>query len=123
VSDLIDEANVESVCGEGAAARPYFEKSTEQNGKPETVTIDKSSSNLAALQAPNARRETPIRIRQRKYLNNIVEQEHVAIKRRTRPMPGFKDLRCACILFGDIEIMHMIRKGLGRPAVLSRGGA
>ncbi|SOE92567.1 Transposase (or an inactivated derivative) [Burkholderia sp. D7] len=64
-----------------AAARHYFEKSTEQNRKPETVTIDKSSSNLAALQALNARRETPIRIRQRKYLNNIVEHEHRAINR------------------------------------------
>jgi putative transposase len=84
------------------------------------VTIDKNSSNLAAPQALNARRETPTRIRQRKYLNNIVEQEHRAIKRHTRPMLGFKDLRCTCTLLGDIEI---IRKGLGRPAVLSRGGA
>jgi putative transposase len=106
-----------------AAARHYFEKSTEQNRKSETVTIDKSSSNLAALQALSARRETPIRIRQRKYLNNIVEQEHRAIRRRTRLTLGFKYLRCACILLGGIEIMHMIRKELGCPAVLSRGGA
>ena len=77
------------------AARRYFEKAIGQNGEPETVTIDKSGSNLAALQALNAEREKPIKIRQNKYLNNIVEQDHRAIKRRTRPMMGFKDFRCA----------------------------
>jgi putative transposase len=44
-------------------------------------------------------------------LNNIVEQDHRAIKRRTTPMIGFKDLRCACIILSGIETMHMIRKG------------
>jgi transposase-like protein len=57
---------------------------------PETVTIDKSGANLAALEALNDDRETPIRIRQTKYLNNVDEQDHRAIKRRTRPMLGFK---------------------------------
>ena len=46
-----------------------------------------------------------------KYLNNIVEQDHRAIKRIVRPMPGFKDFRCARILSDGIETMHMIRKG------------
>ena len=82
-----------------------------QNGEPETVTIDKSGSNLAALQALNAGRETPIKIRQNKYLNNVVEQDHSAIKRRTRPMLGFGDFRCARIILGGIEVMHMIVKG------------
>ncbi|MCX5545430.1 IS6 family transposase, partial [Paraburkholderia sp. CNPSo 3076] len=45
------------------AARRIFEKAIAHNGEPETVTIDKSGSNLAALQALNAERETPIRIR------------------------------------------------------------
>jgi putative transposase len=53
----------------------------------------------------------PIKIRQNKYLNNIVEQDHRAIKRRTRPMLGFKTFRCARILLGGIELMHMIVKG------------
>ncbi|MGF6292615.1 putative transposase [Paraburkholderia youngii] len=94
-----------------AAARAYFEKAIDQNGAPETVTLDKSGSNLAALQAINARRNLPIKVRQKKYLNNIVEQDHRAIKRRTRPMLGFKKFRCARILLGGIEIMHMIVKG------------
>jgi putative transposase len=59
-----------------AAAQRYFEKSIDQNGAPGTVTVDKSGSNLATLQAINAERETPIKIRQCKYLNNIVEVRH-----------------------------------------------
>jgi putative transposase len=92
------------------AARRYFEKSIAQNGVPETVTIDRSGANLAALEAINDDRETPIKIRQSKYLNNLVEQDHRAIKRRTRPMLGFKTFRCARILLAGIEIMHMIAK-------------
>jgi putative transposase len=94
-----------------AAAQRFFAKAIAQNGAPETVTIDKSGSNLAALNAVNADRETPIKVRQIKYLNNIVEQDHRAIKRRTRPMLGFKDFHCARVILGGIETMHMIRKG------------
>jgi putative transposase len=94
-----------------AAAKRYFEKSIDQNGEPDVVTIDKSGANLAALEAINADRETPIKIRQRKYLNNIVEQDHRAIKRRIRPLLGFKNFRCARILLGGIELVHMIAKG------------
>ncbi|MEX3527428.1 MAG: DDE-type integrase/transposase/recombinase, partial [Burkholderia sp.] len=46
-----------------------------------------------------------------KYLNNIVEQDHRAIKRIVKPMLGFKSFRCARIILSGIEIMHMIRKG------------
>ena len=94
-----------------AAAQRYFEKSIQQNGVPETVTIDKSGANLAALHAVNAERDTPIKIRQVKYLNNVVEQDHRAIKRIIRPMLGFKDFRCARVILSGIEIMHMIAKG------------
>ena len=66
-----------------AAARRYFEKAIAQNSRPETVTIDKSGANLAALEAINADRETPIRIRQCKYLNNVVEQDHRASDQAT----------------------------------------
>ncbi len=94
-----------------AAARRFFEQAIELNGAPEKVTIDKSGSNVAALEAINAERGRQIVVRQVKYLNNIVEQDHRAIKRRTRPMFGFKDFRSACILLSGIELMHMIRKG------------
>ncbi len=50
-------------------------------------------------------------VRQVKYLNNIVEQDHRAIKRVTRPMLGFKSFRSAARVLAGIELMHMIRKG------------
>ncbi len=75
------------------------------------MTIDKSGANLAGLQAINAERETSIKIRQARYLNNVVEQDHRAIKRRIRPMLRFKNFRCARILLSGIEVMHMIKKG------------
>ncbi|MFP3709903.1 DDE-type integrase/transposase/recombinase, partial [Paraburkholderia sp. SIMBA_009] len=42
---------------------------------------------------------------------NIIEQDHRAIKRRTRPMLGFKSFRSARTLLGGIEVAHMIAKG------------
>ncbi|MBP0633420.1 IS6 family transposase, partial [Cupriavidus sp. AcVe19-1a] len=51
--------------------------------------VDKAGANLAALQALNAERETPIKI----HLNNLVEQDHRGIKRRVRPMLGFQTFR------------------------------
>ena len=68
-----------------AAARRYFEKAIDQNGAPEMVTVDKSGANLAALQSISAERETPIKVRQNRYLNNLVEQDHRAIKRIINP--------------------------------------
>jgi putative transposase len=59
----------------------------------------------------NARGETPVIVRQVKYLNNIVEQDHRAIKRVTRPMLKFKSFRAARNVLAGIELMHMIRKG------------
>jgi putative transposase len=81
-----------------AAARRYFEKAINQNGEPETITVDKSGANRAALESLNVERSTPIKVRQNKYLNNIVEQDHRAIKRIVKPMMGFKDFWCARII-------------------------
>jgi transposase-like protein len=63
------------------------------------------------LKQLNAERSTPIKVRQNKYLNNVVEQDHRAVKRIIKPMIGFKDFRCARIILSGIEIAHMIRKG------------
>ena len=68
-----------------AAARRYFEKAIDRNGTPQTVTMYKSGANLAALQAINAERETPIKVRQVKYLNNIVEVRHEVAYRSCSP--------------------------------------
>ncbi|WP_429557460.1 IS6 family transposase [Paraburkholderia youngii] len=93
------------------AARHYFEKAIDGNGEPGTITVDKNVANLAALDALNIVRTTPIKVRQNKYLNNIIEQDHRAIKRIVRPMMGFKDFWCTRIILSGIEVMHMIRKG------------
>jgi putative transposase len=81
------------------------------SGVPEMGTMDKSGANKAAMDEINARGETPIIVRQVKYLNNIVEQDHRAIKRVTRPMLNFKSFRTARNVLAGIELMHMIRKG------------
>ena len=52
-----------------------------------------------------------IEIRQKKYLNNIAEQDHRFIKKRTRPMLGFKSFRSARITLSGIENIRMIQKG------------
>ncbi|SIT48379.1 hypothetical protein BN2475_990009 [Paraburkholderia ribeironis] len=63
------------------------------------------------IDAINAERETPLRIRQNKYLNNIIEEDHRAIKQIIRPMMGFEDFRCSRIILSGVEVIHMIRKG------------
>jgi putative transposase len=93
-----------------AAALRFFDKAMKTSGMPEKVTMDKSGANKAAMDAINARGGTLIAIRQVKYLNNIVEQDHRAIKRLTRPMPNFKSFRAARCVLAGIELMHMIRK-------------
>ena len=94
-----------------AAARRFFDKAMRDNDVPEKVTMDKSGANKAAINEINASRNIPIMVRQVKYLNNIVEQDHRAIKRVTRPMLNFKSFRSASNTLAGIELMHMIRKG------------
>jgi len=96
---------------DAAAASRFFEKAMRQNGEPEKVTMDKSGANKAAMNEINQDRDVPIEVRQVKYLNNIVEQDHRFIKRVTRPMLGFKSFRAASAVLAGIELMHMIRKG------------
>ena len=94
-----------------AAAKRFFDKAVGANGDPNKVAMDKSGANRAAMDAINAGRDVPILVRQVKYLNNIVEQDHRAIKRVTRPMLNFKSFRSAGSVLAGIELMHMIRKG------------
>jgi putative transposase len=93
------------------AALRFLRKATGYHGVPEKITIDKSGANTAAIDSYNAEHAADIEMRQCKYLNNIVEQDHRAIKRVVRPMLGFKSMRSAKILLAGVETMHMIRKG------------
>jgi putative transposase len=98
------------------AARSFFRRAISANGVPERVIIDKSGANLGGLQAVNTILKftgsgRTIEIRQVKYLNNIVEQDHRFIKRITGPMMGFKAVHSAAATIAGIETAHMIRKG------------
>ncbi len=71
-----------------------------------------------AINTYNEDNNTRIEIRQCKYSNNIVEQDHRFVKRLTRPMLGFKNFHCAQkkILAG-MELVRMIKKGQYRYSI------
>ena len=94
-----------------AAARRFLERAINLHGLPEKITIDKSGSNTSAIESVKADACVGILMRQNKYLNNLVEQDHRAVKRVTGPMLGFKSFWSARILIAGIETMHMIKKG------------
>jgi transposase-like protein len=100
------------------AALRFLKKAIRRNGVPETITIDGSDANEAAIKRYNAEHGTHIAIRQVKYLNNIVEQDHRGVKRITRPMLGFKAFDAAQATLVGIELMHMIKK---RQLVIEEG--
>jgi putative transposase len=77
----------------------------------EKSTIDGSEANTVAIWGYNGAHGTAIIIRQVKYLNNVMEQDHRAIKRVTRPMLGFKSFKAAQCTLAGIELMHMVKKG------------
>jgi transposase-like protein len=71
------------------AAKRFLRKALKRHGRPERIVID---------------------IRQSAYLNNRIEQDHRAIKRRVRPMLGFKSFNSARVILGGIEMVHMMRE-------------
>ncbi len=94
-----------------AAARRFLERAINLHDVPEKITIDKSGANTAAIESVKADACVDILMRQNKYLNNIVEQDHRAIKRITRSMLGLKSFWSARIIIARIETMHMIKCG------------
>src|SRR3989449_10795543 len=93
------------------AAKRFLTKAIRRHGVPEKITIDGSAANAAAIRSDNTEYGTTIIIRQVKYLNNIVEQDHRVVKRITRPMQGFKAFDAVQYTLTGIELMHMLRKG------------
>ena len=63
------------------AALRFLCKAVGQHGTPVKITIDGSSANSAAIEDYNKVHNAEVETRQVKYLNNIVEQDHRAIKR------------------------------------------
>ncbi len=111
------------------AAKRFLRKALARHGRPERIVIDGSQTNREAilscdaesrLQDRSRRRLKPIRIRQSQYLNNRIEQDHRAIKRRVRPMLGFKSVDSARVILGGIELIHMMRKQQAKYACCQR---
>lgn len=99
-----------------AAARRFFKRMISSNGVPDQGVIDGSGANLAGLRTVSVILKftgsgRTVEIRQVKYLNNILEQDHRFIKRITNPMKGFKAFHSASATIAGIEVAHMIRKG------------
>ena len=100
------------------AAIAFFRKTlgAAHTTPPRVGTVDKNPAYPVAFEA--VRHEGLVRprsnLRQCKYLNNIIEQDHRFIKRRTRPMLGFKRFTTAWRTLRGIEIMHALRKGQAR---------
>ena len=100
------------------AAIAFFRKTlgAAHTTPPRVVTVDKNPAYPVAFEA--VRHEGLVRprsnLRQCKYLNNIIEQDHRFIKRRARPMLGFKRFTTAWRTLRGIEIMHALRKGQAR---------
>lgn len=92
------------------AALRFLTQAIRRHGVPEKITIDGSEANEAAIKWYNKEHGTAIIIRQVKYLNNMVEQDHRGVKRVTRPMLGFKSFEAAQATLIGIELMHMLKK-------------
>jgi transposase-like protein len=103
-----------------AAAQAFFRKALSKclPRWPRKITLDGKQSHLALWLL---RREDPkwkyVQVRCSQYLNNLIEQDHRAIKRRCASMTGFKSFSSAAITLAGIELAHRIRKrqfSLGR---------
>jgi transposase-like protein len=107
------------------AAKRFLRIASQRHGRPERIVIDGSQTNREAiiscdgesrLRDRSRRPPKPARIRQSRYLNNRIEQDHRCIKRCIRSMLGFKSQATAAISLPGIEMVHMMRKRQARYA-------
>jgi transposase, IS6 family len=95
-------------------AKCFFKKALRSFhvSKPRVITVDKNPAYPIAVEELRKEKDMPsgMQLRQKKYLNNIVEQDHRFIKKRVRSMLGLKSFRTATYILSGIEAMHMIKK-------------
>ena len=97
------------------AAKRFFKKAfkASHSKKPRVVNVDKNPAYSPAME--ELKKENCVskdcKLRQVKYLNNIVEQDHRFIKRVVNPGLGFSSFNTARRTLKGYEAMHMIRKG------------
>ena len=97
------------------AAKRFFLKTlaTSHTSEPRVINVDKNAAYPKAEASLRAEGLIPIQceLRQVKYLNNLVEQDHRFIKRLTKPGLGFFSFQTAWRTLQGYEVMNMIRKG------------
>jgi IS6 family transposase len=97
------------------AAKRFFRKALGQphTVNPRTITVDKNPAYPSAVEQMKEDGELwrRSRLRQCKFLNNIVEQDHRRVKRLTRPGLGFGSFYTARRTLAGYETMAMVRKG------------
>lgn len=93
-------------------AQKFFNKTIRNNGIPRLINIHKSGSNYSVIIAVNRRSCSMkrIKIRQCRYLYNIMEQVHRSIKPRIIICAGFKEFESAQSTLSGIEVVNVIRK-------------
>jgi len=100
---------------DAAAAKQFFRKTlgATHTTSPRVITVDKNAAYPKAMGELKATGELPesSELRQVKYLNNIVEQDHRFIKRLVKPGMGFFSFESAWRTLQGYEVMHMVRKG------------
>jgi len=97
------------------AAKRFFRKAMKavHNQEPRVINVDKNAAYPKAIDELKAEKELPepVELRQNKYLNNRVEQDHRFIKWLVKPGMGFGAFNTARRTIKGYEIMNMIRKG------------
>jgi IS6 family transposase len=97
------------------AAKRFFRKMLKaiHISTPRVITVDKNPAYPKAIKELKAAKKLPdiVKLRQIKYLNNIVEQDHRGIKRLVKPGMGFGSFNTARRTIRGYEIMNMMRKG------------
>ena len=98
-----------------AAAKRFLRKAIEASGNPmpRVMNVDKNPAYPAAMEALKADGTIPRRValRQCKYLNNVIEQDHRTVKKRVWLAKGYGSFQSAWRTLQGIETMNMIRKG------------
>ena len=81
--------------------------------EPRVINVDKNAAYPKAIDELKADEELSLQVelRQNKYLNNRIEQDHRAIKRLVKPGMGFGSFNTARRTIKGYEIMNMLRKG------------
>jgi len=98
-----------------SAAKRFFKKMMRADHRrlPFTIGTDKHTSYPEASAASVKEKVllSDCKLRRVKYLNNVIEQDHRAVRKRWRVMQCFRTFHTAERALEGVEALHMIRKG------------